>query len=190
MHSTLWVMNPLKTRGQLWTWVCLQLGRFRIAFTANGKREIRVNVFLKKMSTWVRVMQNNSGLWCWRKTTRKEFNKVTWSFLPFAVILNICNISLLCSVCLHGYSGISWSEEDNREVVTNFKRVILRYVCGILGNLFSFFFLVSELFCIFQVYLRHLSIMLMYNFPEQYSDALRLLCEGESTCLSTVLETS
>ena len=30
--------------------------------------------------------------------------------------------------------------------------------------------------------------MLMYNFPEQYSDALRLLCEGKSACLSTVFE--
>nr|XP_058943375.1 ectopic P granules protein 5 homolog [Pocillopora verrucosa] len=31
---------------------------------------------------------------------------------------------------------------------------------------------------ILEVYLRHLSIVLMYNFPEQYSDGLRLLCEG------------
>ncbi|CAH3172967.1 unnamed protein product, partial [Porites evermanni] len=33
---------------------------------------------------------------------------------------------------------------------------------------------------ILEVYLQHLSKMLMYNFPEQYSDALRLLCEGSS----------
>lgn len=33
---------------------------------------------------------------------------------------------------------------------------------------------------ILEVYLRHLSKMLEYNFPEQYSDTLRLLCEGSS----------
>ncbi|KAJ7394035.1 Ectopic P granules protein 5 [Desmophyllum pertusum] len=38
----------------------------------------------------------------------------------------------------------------------------------------------SDKRAILDVYLRHLSIVLMYNFPEQYSDALRLLCEGSS----------
>ena len=37
----------------------LLLERIRIA---NGKREIRVCVFLKKMSTLVRIVQSNSGL--------------------------------------------------------------------------------------------------------------------------------
>ena len=36
--------------------------RFRIAFTANGKREIRVYVSLKKISTQMRIAQNNSDL--------------------------------------------------------------------------------------------------------------------------------
>ena len=36
----------------------LLLERIRIA---NGKREIRVCVFLKKMSTLMRIVQNNSG---------------------------------------------------------------------------------------------------------------------------------
>ena len=36
---------------------------FRIAFTTNGKCEIRVYVFLiKLMSTWMRIVEKNCGL--------------------------------------------------------------------------------------------------------------------------------
>ena len=39
--------------------------RFRIAQTANGNREIHVDVFLrKKMSAQMRIVQNNPGLAC------------------------------------------------------------------------------------------------------------------------------
>ena len=43
--------------GLYWT-----MERFKIAFTANGKREIRVYGFLKKISTQISIVQDNSGL--------------------------------------------------------------------------------------------------------------------------------
>ena len=51
------------------------------------------------------------------------------------------------------------------------------YVCLGMSKWVSFFL---------QVYLRHFSLVLMYNFPEQYSDALRLLCEGR-TCFTLLI---
>ena len=54
-----------------WLRSTLTLDRLRIAFTANGKREIRVYVFSKKrVHAWMRIVKNNSGFWCQRKTTQ------------------------------------------------------------------------------------------------------------------------
>ena len=49
-----------------------KIKRLRIAFTANGKRQTwdsRLSS-LEKTSTWMRIVQNNYGRWCQRKTTQ------------------------------------------------------------------------------------------------------------------------
>ena len=84
------------------------LGKFGIAFTANDKREIRFYKKKKKMSTSIKIEQNNSCLDAsatllnftvkLKSTSGKcRINMVTWSFLPFAVCCRDFSIVLCCT---------------------------------------------------------------------------------------------
>ena len=82
----------------------MSLERFRIVFTTNGKREIRVYVFLKKLvhrlekCKIILTFHANAKLLNFTEKLKTASGKCrismrTWSFLPFAVnvILNLSN---------------------------------------------------------------------------------------------------
>ena len=84
---------PLKSSKVLTTSRKL-LERFRIAFTANDKLEIRVYVFLKKNGYFSEKLKTANG--------KYRVNIVTWSFLPFAVC-RLNAVLYLSTVKSHAY---------------------------------------------------------------------------------------